>query len=208
MIDRKWAQCGLAILVVAALAMTGCSRSPSRIHPPSIDANAAGRQAVSQYDLDGDGRISGDELERAPALKAALARLDTDGDGAVTADDVTARVRAWQESRVGRMSAAMTILANGRPLEGAIVTLDPEEFLGPNIQPATGLTEPDGMVMPSIEVRGNEPPGVAPGFYLVRVTKMGMNIPARYNTETTLGIELAQDAIELEEGITFHLQLQ
>ncbi len=176
------------------------------MHPPSIDARSAGREAMTQYDRDGDGKVSGAELDNAPSLKFALSRLDTNGDGAVTAADVTARVRAWQESRVGRMSVVLTILANGKPLEGATVTLDPEEFLGTNIQPATGGTDASGLVMPTIETGPDDPPGVAPGFYLVRVTKEGMDIPPMYNTETVLGVELAQDVEELEEGIVFDLR--
>ncbi|MFW5692990.1 MAG: hypothetical protein ACOCWL_02120, partial [Thermoguttaceae bacterium] len=184
----------------------GCSRRPPRVHPPSIDAGSAGRDAMSQYDSDGDGKVSGAELDQAPSLKAALERLDTDGDGAVSASEVAARVRAWQESKVGRMTAVITVLAGGRPLEGATVTLDPEDFLGSNIQPATGTTDASGMAMPSIEVEGDDPPGIAPGFYLVRITKDGMNIPPMYNTETVLGLELAQDVAELDEGISFDLR--
>ncbi len=196
----------VAALTLAALLSSGCSRRPSRVHPPSIDAASAGREAVRQYDIDGDGEISGEELENAPSLMAALERLDTDGDGVVTASDVAARVRAWQESRVGRMSVVLTILAGGEPLEGATVVLDPEEFLGPNVQPATGVTDASGLVMPTIEVGPDDPPGVAPGFYLVRITKEGLDIPPMYNTETVLGVELALDAEELEEGITFDLR--
>ena len=192
---------GLAIVFTA-----GCSRRPSRVHPPSIDASSAGREAIRQYDLDGDGKVSGAELDQAPSLKFALSRLDSNGDGAVTAADVTARVRAWQESRVGRMSVVLTILANGKPLEGATVTLDPEPFLGRNIQPATGITDSSGLVMPTIETGSDDPPGVAPGFYLVRVAKDGMDIPPMYNTETVLGVELAQDVEEMEEGIVFDLR--
>ena len=35
--------------------------------------------------------------------------------------------------------------------------------------------------------------GVPPGFYLVRITKAGVNIPAKYNTQTTLGAEVSND---------------
>ncbi|MDY0166618.1 MAG: EF-hand domain-containing protein [Thermoguttaceae bacterium] len=199
-------RCCVVAVGLAVVFAAGCSGRPSRVHPPSINASSAGREAMKQYDLDGDGKVSGAELDKAPSLKFALSRLDTDGDGAVTADDVTARVGAWQESKVGRMSVVLTILSNGKPLEGATVTLDPEPFLGSDVKPATGVTDSSGLVMPSIETGPDDPPGVAPGFYLVRVTKEGMNIPPMYNTETVLGVELAQDVIELEEGITFDLR--
>lgn len=199
-------RCCVVAVGLGVVFTAGCSRRPSRVHPPSINASSAGREAMKQYDLDGDGKVSGAELDKAPSLKFALSRLDTDGDGAVTADDVAARVGAWQESKVGRMSAVLTILSNGKPLEGATVTLDPEPFLGSDVKPATGVTDSSGLVMPSIETGPDDPPGVAPGFYLVRVTKEGMSIPPMYNTETVLGVELAQDVIELEEGIMFDLR--
>ncbi len=194
-----------AVCLIAFVA-AGCPGKPARIHPPSINAGSAGSAAMKQYDLNGDGKVAGEELEKAPSLKAALARLDTNGDGAVSADEVTARVVSWQDSRVGRMSGTLTILANGKPLEGATVTLVPEEFLGGNVKPATGTTDAGGVAMPTIEVAPEDPPGIAPGFYLVRVTKDGMNIPPMYNTETVLGVEFAPDAIEMEEGITFNLK--
>jgi hypothetical protein len=33
----------------------------------------------------------------------------------------------------------------------------------------------------------DDPKGVAPGFYRIEITKAGDNIPAKYNSETTLG---------------------
>lgn len=196
---------GLALALIALISV-GCSGKPSRIHPPSINASSAGSAAMEQYDLNGDGKVAGEELEKAPSLKAGLSRLDTNGDGGVSADEVAARIVAWQDSKVGRMSGTLTILANGKPLEGATVTLDPEEFLGDNVQSATGTTDAGGVAMPTIEVAAEDPPGIAPGFYLVRVTKEGMNIPPMYNTETVLGVEFAPDALEMEEGITFNLK--
>ncbi len=195
-----------ATIVMVVFLATGCSRGPARLRPPSVNPAAAGREAMRQYDLDNDGKIAGEELEKAPALKAALPQLDADGDGAVSADEIAARVRAWQDSRIGRMSVVLTILANGKPLEGATVTLDPEEFLGAHFQPATGKTDANGLVMPSVAIGPNEPPGVAPGFYLVRVTKEGATIPPKYNTETVLGLEIAQDVMALGRGIVFDLR--
>jgi hypothetical protein len=176
------------------------------VYPPGIDA-AAPERAMKQYDTDGDGKIAGEELDQAPSLKAAIGNLDTNGDGAVSADEISARIEAWKESKLGRMSLHCTVTYQGRPLEGAKVVFEPEKFLGDELQPATGTTDKNGVAMISVPTSGSDdPPGVAPGLYLVRITKEGMDIPARSNTETVLGQEAAQDAAGRVEGIRFDLQ--
>ncbi len=197
----------LMIVVSLVVGILGCSDKPPRLHPPSIDASAAGSGAMDKYDKDGDGEVAGDELEAAPSLKAALENLDTDGDGAVSADEVTARVEAWQESRVGRTTMSCRVTRQGQSLEGAAVTFEPESFLGPEVKAAEGVTDSNGLAVLSIP--GADPPGVAPGLYLVRISKEQNGqemIPPKYNTETVLGQEVSQDAFGLEEGITYDLQ--
>ena len=72
---------------------------------------------------------------------------------------------------------------------------------------AAGKTDQNGMAMLSVPTKGpGDPPGVAPGFYRVEITAPGMNIPAKYNTETTLGQEVALDAKGIQEGINFDLK--
>jgi len=160
------------------------------------------------YDANKDGKISGAELDKCPALKAAMAQIDTTGDGAITAAKITARIRAWQESKLGRMSLSCTVQHNGQPLSGAEVKFVPEKFLGENMRPASGKTDQYGMAMLSVPTSGarDDPPGVAPGLYRVEITKPGANIPAKYNTETTLGQEVALDAKGMQEGIKFNLK--
>lgn len=161
---------------------------------------------MAKYDRDGDGKVAGDELDAAPALKAALDNLDTNGDGAVDADEVTARVESWQESRIGRMSLTCRVTRRGQSLEGATITFEPESYLGEEIQAAVGETDAGGMAVPSIP--DADPPGIAPGLYLVRISlkKNGQEmIPPKYNSETTLGQEASQDAFGMEQGVVFDL---
>ncbi len=54
------------------------------------------------FDKDGDGALSGKELDKCPGLKAALPRLGADKTGAVTAEMIDARIKAWRASVVGR----------------------------------------------------------------------------------------------------------
>jgi len=199
---------GKSFLVTAVcltvLCAAACSNKPPRVEQPGINPNAAA-DAMKQYDTDGDGEISGEELDKAPALKAAMATLDTDGDKAISADEIDARVSAWIESKLGRSSVMITVYRNNQPLEGATLKFIPESFLGDAIKPAEATTGESGVAMPTItEGDPNVPPGMHVGFYRVEVTKAGEEIPAKYNTETELGLEVAQDIPE--EEIRFDLQ--
>ncbi len=207
MIDR-FGRFGVVVACVAILAGWGCwSRGPARLHPPGINASAAGSGAMEQYDTDGNGKVCGDELEKAASLKAALKNLDKNGDGCVSADEVTARVEAWQDSKIGRMSLSCTVTRNGKPLPGAAVNFVPEKYLGDELKGCTGKTDKNGVAI--LTIPDADPPGAACGLYLVEISKKEggtETIPAQYNTQTTLGQEASQDAENIEMGIAFDLK--
>lgn len=197
----------VASVVVVCAAMStsgGCSNGPARIHPPAIDASAAGQGAIDQYDANKDGAISGDELDKAPALKAAIRKIDADGDRKLTAGEVTDRIKQWQDSKLGLTTARCTVHMDGKPLADATVTLVPEGFLGPNVPMATGKTDANGNT--SLSVANPPEPGlsgVAPGLYRVEISKKvdgNETVPPQYNTATTLGLEVAIDTDTLPEG--------
>jgi hypothetical protein len=195
--ERKMCVRGMAgcVLTVVVLVGAGCSRGPSRMYPPTINASAAGAKAVETYDADKDGKISGAELDSCPALKAAIAQIDTGGQRTITAEMITARIQNWQESKIARMPVTCLVMHGGRPLSGADVKFVPEEFLGSNVTVASGKTNENGMAAISVPTTGpNDRSGVAPGFYRVDITKLGDNIPVKYNAKTVLGQEVAQDA--------------
>ena len=203
----RFVACGSVVMCVALLAGGGCGSAPARIEAPSINAGAAGQEAMKQYDTNGDGKIAGAELDKAPALKAALKQIDTGGDGTITAEKITARIAKWQESKVGRMNLTCRISqkkgGQDLPLEGATVTFEPEKFLGSNMPTCTAVTDAKGMA--KVSAPDADSPGVPPGFYLVRITKSGVNIPAKYNTQTTLGAEVSNDPSSYG-GTTFVLE--
>jgi hypothetical protein len=198
------------VLVLAGLAVSvGCPHTPDRIYPSPINASASGAKAIELYDTNKDGKLTGAELDKCPGLKAAITKVDPGKEG-VTAEAITNRIKAWQNSRLGRMSLACTVTRNGKPFGGAVVKFIPEKFLGLDDPKwiATGNSDQNGMVMISVPTSGQreDPPGVPPGFYRVEVTKAGLNVPAQYNTETTLGQEVANDAVGIMEGIRFDLK--
>ena len=68
----------------------------------------------------------------------------------------------------------------------------PEPFLGDEIKAARGTTNQHGVAVMEISSELNER-GVHSGFYRIRVSKKSAateQIPARYNEQTQLGIEV------------------
>ncbi len=201
----RWTGVALLVMIVG-----GCfGRGPGRVRPPSIDAGSAGREAIRQYDANGDGVVKGEELDKAPSLKAALKKLDQNGDGAVDAAEVSARIRQWQDSKVGKMGVSCIVTFNKKPLAGAKVTFEPEKFLGPNMKICVGTTDEHGAASLSEETATDNLPGCPPGLYLVRISKQEGGkelVPAKYNSQTILGVEIALDAEGMQEG-SLHFDL-
>lgn len=193
------AKCSFVLSMLLATAL-GCDRGPAPVRPPRIDAKRASLEAMKRYDSDGDGFLSGSELDQASGVKAAMATVDTDQDGKVTAAEIEARIKSWQESRAGISSILCYVTLDGESLMDATVTFEPEPFLGSEIQTAVGITNSAGAVAPAIPLERrptpDTPEGLQLGFYKIRISKLKNGkelLPGRYNTETILGQQVAND---------------
>ena len=130
----------------------------------------------------------------------------------ISAEDIDARIREWQAAGTGRVSVPCHVIhakkgSKPEPLAGAEVKFVPESFLGSALATGAGTTDKSGNAMISQPSRGGDDPatGMGPGFYRVEITK-GSEIPAKYNTETVLGAEVAGDAVwQSMGGLTFEL---
>lgn len=190
------------LFVVAGLPMGCCGGAPARVEQPAYSPQA-GADAITAYDKDGDGAIAGDELDDVPALRAALGQIDTDGDQRLTANEIDARVEEWQRTKIAEMPVRCEVTLDGQPLAGAQIVFEPEPFLGPNVNPASGTTAPSGtggITLAKEHLSDPKYAGVACGWYKIRVTSSDREIPARYNTETTLGCEVAMNAGWVNHG--------
>lgn len=187
----------IALLAPAiVLLLVSCSGRPGRVAPPNY-ATHAGNAAIERYDANGDGAIAGEELEATPGLKASLQQVDGDGDGRLTAQEIDARIQSWRDSRVAEMPVSCVVNLDGQPLAGAKVQFEPEPFLGAQVPPAVATTDEGGSASASMaEDALADPryPGMACGWYRMRITGGNQTIPPRYNTETTLGCEVAVNA--------------
>jgi hypothetical protein len=215
MLNRRVSTMVLVVFAIGtSIIFVGCNSATITVRQPAINAARAGTQAIEMYDTNSDGVVSGAELDHAPALKAALTNLDTNGDKAVSAEEVTARVNAWKIMQTGMTSVRCHVTLDGEPLAGATVRFEPEAFLGDEIKAAVGITNPFGDAAPSIPPQDrpapNVPGGAHFGLYKVRISKIENGketIPARYNTDTTLGQEVSYDDPAMKKmGLTFALK--
>ena len=102
------------------------------------------------YDTNGDGSISGKELDKCPGIKGAIEHYDIKHDGKITAAAIAVRIREWQETKLGTTATKVRVLLDGQPLEGATVTFEPEPFLGPHVATASGQTAKNGAALLTI----------------------------------------------------------
>jgi hypothetical protein len=187
----------------------GCSSRPSAIRPPSIDPDDAAATAIEMYDRSGDGSLSKDEWSQAPELAAVAAQYDTTGDGALAADEIAEGIRIWQEGPVGARAVSFKVSFNGRALPGATVRLIPAEYLDDAVKGASGQSGQggSGKLRLAPEDLPENAPNMAlmqPGLYRVEITHPSVRIPEKYNSQTTLGIEIS-GSNPGPQGITWHL---
>jgi len=208
-------KCALVMFSAGFMLMAGCTSRPSRVNPVEIDASSASGQAIELYDKDGSGALAGDELNAVPGIKKYLDKYDRDGNQEVTRNEIADRLNDWANQKAGLMGRTYVINLDGRPLAGATVTLVPETYLGENVKPASGTTGPTGLArMTHAEAdlpksaNGRAIPGVKGGTYKVQVTHPSRKIPAKYNTATELGDEIAYDINTTDVAITLPLTSQ
>lgn len=180
-------------ILISLLLVLGCG-GPSLERPELTPAESSAK-AIDQYDSDGDGAISEEEAEAAPGLAKAFPKIDKDSDGEITAEEIEARIVYYQTATSYVVPGSCKVTYKRKPLAGANVTFEPEEFLGPSFKPCVGVTDPTGAVF--VTDPNGDLPGIYVGFYRVRISKEKENgdemIPAKYNTETILGFEANND---------------
>lgn len=198
------------LLVLAA----GCRYQLPALKPPKFDKETASAAAMEQYDTNSDGKIDKTELKSAPGISFSVDRIDSNEDGEITAEEISDMIQEnWIDAGAGIMRVAVEVTMRGRPLSGATVTFEPEAFLGDVIFPATGVTDDTGYAAMSMALENmpdkNNRSGCKPGLYLVRISKEvdGKElVPAKYNTETTLGVEVASRASYMPGAAQFDLR--
>jgi hypothetical protein len=189
-----------ATWAVVCILLTGCGGQPRRLLPPDVDPDAAAAMVMDLYDGNDNGVLDPLELRACPALAGSLDKYDGDANGALTAEEIAHGIERWRSGQTGVLSLPFQVLWAGQALEGAQVRLVPEECLGDEVLPAVGTAGPGGRGFIGIEpnlLPAGAPrvPLVQPGLYRVEITHPNVSLPEKYNTHTTLGIEVASDRL-------------
>lgn len=187
---------------IASCCLLGCTDQLPALKPPKFDPEGAASAAMSQYDANSDGKLDQAELKAAPGINFSKDGIDADGNGEITATELSTMIQEkWIDAGGGIMRVAVEVFYRGKRLHDATVTFEPEDFLSDVLHPATGKTDSEGYAPMSMALEDMPHPnvrsGVSPGLFLVRISKEVNGkelIPAKYNSETTLGIEVATRA--------------
>ena len=193
------------LAVGVALVVSGCSGKPARIRPPDVDADAAADAALEQMDKNQDGQLDDAELGASPGLVYVKAAYDGDQNGSLSRDEVAAGLRRWTEGDAGAVVVSYIVQMDGRAFPGAQVRAVPEPFLGDAIKPATG---DHGYLAVAPEDRpANAPnlPLILPGLYRIEITHPSRTVPAKYNSQTTLGLEVSS-ALRTDQAVVWDLR--
>jgi hypothetical protein len=193
---------GAPIVIAAFVLASGCSNGPSRIRPPDVDAASAADLAFQQLDKNQDAELNEEELKSSPGLAAAKTAYDADQNGTLANSEVVAGIRRWSEGQSGAVAVPYSVQLDGRALPDAQVKAIPEPFLGDAVKPAAGA---EGYLAVAPEDRPPNAPNLPlmlPGLYRIEITHPSIAIPAKYNSQTVLGLEVSS-AMRSDQAIVW-----
>jgi len=179
--------------------LIGCSGGPTAVEVPPIQPGEAARGALSKYDANGDGQLSTEELAACPGILNAMRRYDKDDDQQISEQELSQRFAMWVDGGVGVTTLACQVTFNRKPLTGAQIQLIPESYLADAIEPAIGTTDSSGSTILAIDTAHlpddmqNLRGVVHQGVFRVEITHPEIKIPEKYNSQTTLGMEVSAD---------------
>ncbi|TWT72838.1 EF hand [Posidoniimonas polymericola] len=170
---KSWAQPRVGQLVAAGVVSLslGCGGG---VAPPALNPSDAAAQAIAEYDSDGSGSLSQEEVAKCPAIAELFAQYDADGSGEVSPDEIKGRFEQLKGAGVGLTSFVCDVSKGGRPLSNVTVRMTPEPFMGGALPAASGVTDGSGRAEMSVEPEAlpkdwGGAGAVAPGIYRIEI---------------------------------------
>lgn len=165
----------------------------SSVGLPKLDPAGTTERVFKEFDKNNDQKLSKDELQSCPGLLTSIDRFDQDRDHAISNAEFKSKLSEIEQQGASLVSFSCIVQRGGIPIQGATVKLVPEAFMADLVKPASGVTDQEGITVPSVpeedlpkEVRGKVR-GVPCGIFRVEVTHPSVAIPAKFNTQTTIG---------------------
>lgn len=146
-------------------------------------------------------------MEAEPELSAMASNVDSNSDGFLSEEELINRFTQYQKSQLGHVQIRVKVICDRRPLANAKVNLIPLKQIQGTIASATGTTNQSGVCYPKSE--NADMPVVNIGPYAVSIDCDSVDLPAKYNTSTELGLEvfpMSEAGGETENG-TFEFRL-
>ena len=187
-------------LIVSAtiVCQLGCGR-PAPTAPKANPTQAA-QEALRLYDTNGDGKISGSELDAVPAFKSVLSEMDTDRDKGISAPEIEARMNQWAKTDSKLVAASCSIKYNGKKVADGQLILEPEPFMGANFSVGRGEIS-EGTSQPTTENQGGYC-AMPVGFYKARVEG------GTSGAAGTTGIEIYDCSVLYQKSGVFPLEMR
>ncbi len=202
----------LLFALLGLVVIGGCSdepKPPPRFH---IDPQQAADEAIRAYDkIKVDGMLDAKELKASPPLRELLENLKSRNPGhpdSLNKEDIAGRLEEWIKTPTTLLPGTAVVYLDDKFIEGATVTYEPESFLGSSYHSHQGKTDVTGIAQLDPELP-DFPGSIYVGLYRVRISKKvdgKETIPARYNTETELGREIATDIRDSRGNLMFRLK--
>ena len=195
------------LLLTMVATLTGCNGALPPVKPPAIDVDAAAQGALARFDADGNGSI--EKTEACAGISSQWERYDEDDNGSLNSEELEARFSKWADGDTGMMNLRVQLSYRGQPLPDAEVTMTPYEFLGDQMLASEGTTDRYGyafMAVPKANLPKTQQTnfGMQVGLYEVAITHPAIALPDKYNTATTLSVDLSPN--EANTGVTFKLR--
>ena len=199
----------LRLSSILLVALIGCGSAPTG-GISALDPELAAQAAIDEFDRNQDGVLSKPELNGCRGILSAWNRFDTDRSNDISLAEVAARITTIQSLPRTNMFASCQIFMDGKPLPDAVIRLQPAEYQLGAVRPAIGKTAVNGSCVLLFDDESQTEAeranlGIDSGIYRVEITHASLAIPAKYNSQSELGIELALDAGRNAEVVTFQL---